>query len=114
MEKQIDSTTIYDGFIMKVTKEHVLLQDGNTVFVRECVYHHGGVCILAIEDDEIILVKQFRYPNRCDTLEIPAGKLELGEDPDKACYREFEEETNRRAKKYASYLKDASYAWLFK
>ena len=97
MEKQIDSTTIYDGAIIKVTKEHVLLQDGNTA-VRECVYHHGGVCILAIEDDEIILVKQFRYPNRCDTLEIPAGKLELGEDPDKACYREFEEETNRRAK----------------
>ena len=61
MEKQIDSTTIYDGAIMKVTKEHVLLQDGNTA-VRECVYHHGGVCILAIEDDEIILVKQFRYP----------------------------------------------------
>lgn len=104
MEKQIDSTTIYDGAIMKVTKEHVLLQDGNTA-VRECVYHHGGVCILAIEDDEIILVKQFRYPNRCDTLEIPAGKLELGEDPDKACYREFEEETNRRAKNMRHILK---------
>ena len=38
MEKQIDSTTIYDGAIIKVTKEHVLLQDGNTA-VRECVYH---------------------------------------------------------------------------
>lgn len=97
MEKELSSETIYQGKIFKVTKEKVLCENGLEA-TRECVYHHGGVCILAIEDDSIILVKQYRYPNRMDTLEIPAGKLEKDEDPNDACYREFEEETNRRAK----------------
>ncbi|MGX8680320.1 MAG: NUDIX hydrolase [bacterium] len=96
MEKQINSKTIFTGRIFSVTKDQVLTQDGMTA-EREVVYHRGGVCILAIEDGCILLVRQFRYPNRVDTIEIPAGKLEVGENPDLACYREFEEETNRRA-----------------
>jgi len=97
MEKTLTSTDIFNGTVIHVTHDEVLLPDGNTA-MRECVYHRGGVCILAIEDGCILLVKQFRYPNRVDTIEIPAGKLEEGEDPDKACFREFEEETNRRAR----------------
>lgn len=103
-EKKLSSEKIFDGKIITVTHDQVRLPDGNTA-MRECVYHRGGVGILAIEDDCIYLVRQYRYPNRCETIEIPAGKLEEGEDPNVACYREFEEETSRRAKKMKFILK---------
>jgi ADP-ribose pyrophosphatase len=104
MEKQLKSETIFEGNIIKVTHDEVELPDGSHA-MRECVYHRGGVCILAVEDGCILLIKQYRYPNRTDTLEIPAGKLEEGENPDTACYREFEEETDRRAKNMRFILK---------
>jgi len=96
VEKELNRTIVYDGKIMQVTKEEVELDNGQHAF-REVVYHNGGVCILAIEDHHILFVKQFRYPNRIETLEIPAGKLEKDEDPRTCAFREFEEETNRRA-----------------
>lgn len=96
MEKEINREMIFDGNIMQVTKEEVELEDGKHAF-REVVYHHGGVCILAIENNQILLVKQFRYPNRIETLEIPAGKLEKDEDTKACAFRELEEETNCRA-----------------
>lgn len=97
MEKELEREIVMDGKIMTVTKEKVLLENGNTAY-REVVYHHGGVCVLAIKDNKILLVKQFRYPNRINTLEIPAGKLEKNEDTKECALRELEEETNRRAK----------------
>lgn len=97
MEKEIKKELIYDGKIMTVTREEVELEDGQHAY-REVVYHHGGVCILAIKNHQIILVKQFRYPNRLQTIEVPAGKLEAGEDPRDCAFRELEEETNNRAK----------------
>ena len=97
MEKEINRTVIYDGKIMQVTREEVELEDGQHAY-REVVYHHGGVCILAIKEHQIIFVKQFRYPNRIQTIEIPAGKLEKDEDPKDCAFRELEEETNYRAK----------------
>jgi ADP-ribose pyrophosphatase len=104
MEKELNRKTIYDGAIMQVTKEEVLCENGKHAY-REVVYHHGGVCILAIKDNQIILVKQFRYPNRIETLEIPAGKLEKDEDPKSCAFRELEEETNQRAKDMKFLLK---------
>ena len=97
MEKELNKEIIYDGKIMTITKEEVELEDGNHAY-REVLYHHGGVCILAVKDHKILLVKQFRYPNRIDTLEIPAGKLEKDEDTKECAFRELEEETNHRAK----------------
>lgn len=97
MEKEIQRTLIYDGKIMQVTREEVELENGEHAY-REVVYHHGGVCILAVKDHQIILVKQFRYPNRIQTIEVPAGKLEKDEDPQDCAFREFEEETNNRAR----------------
>ena len=97
MEKEIQRTVIYDGKIMQVTREEVELENGEHAY-REVVYHHGGVCILAVKDHQIILVKQFRYPNRIQTIEVPAGKLEKDEDPQDCAFRELEEETNNRAR----------------
>lgn len=96
MEKELNREIIYDGKIMQVTKEEVELENGEHAY-REVVYHHGGVCILAVDNNQILLVKQFRYPNRIETLEIPAGKLELNEDTKECAFRELEEETNCRA-----------------
>lgn len=97
MEKEIQRTLIYDGKIMQVTREEIELENGEHAY-REVVYHHGGVCILAVKDHQIILVKQFRYPNRIQTIEVPAGKLEKDEDPQDCAFRELEEETNNRAR----------------
>ena len=97
MEKEIKRTLIYDGKIMQVTREEVELENGEHAY-REVVYHHGGVCILAVKDQQIILVKQFRYPNRIQTIEVPAGKIEKDEDPQDCAFRELEEETNNRAR----------------
>lgn len=97
MEKEINRSIIYDGKIMQVTREEVELEDGQHAY-REVVYHHGGVCILAIKNHQIVFVKQFRYPNRIQTIEIPAGKLEKDEDPKDCAFRELEEETNYRSK----------------
>lgn len=97
MEKEIQRTLIYDGKIMQVTREEVELENGEHAY-REVVYHHGGVCILAVKDHQIILVKQFRYPNRIQTIEVPAGKLEKDEDSQDCAFRELEEETNNRAR----------------
>lgn len=97
MEKEIQRTLIYDGKIMQVTREEVELENGEHAY-REVVYHHGGLCILAVKDHQIILVKQFRYPNRIQTIEVPAGKLEKDEDPQDCAFRELEEETNNRAR----------------
>lgn len=97
MEKELEREIIMDGKIMTVTKEKVLLDNGNTAY-REVVYHNGGVCVLAIKNNKILLVEQFRYPNRINTLEIPAGKLEKNEEAIGCAFRELEEETNHRAK----------------
>ena len=69
-----------------------MLVDGTTA-KRELVDHNGGVGIVAITDkDEILMVRQFRAPYKETIYEIPAGKLEKNEDPQKAGERELEEE----------------------
>ena len=97
MEKKLSSELIYQGKIINVYKDKVECENGN-IATREVVRHHGGVGVLAVVDDQILLVKQYRYPNATDTLEIPAGKLELNEDTGICALRELEEETGYRAK----------------
>ena len=84
MEKKVKSEIIYDGKIIKVYKDQVECPN-KRLATREIVRHHGGVGILAVVDDCILLVKQFRYAYNKDTLEIPAGKLELGEETGYSC-----------------------------
>lgn len=92
MEKQISSQTLFHGKIITVYHDQVECPNG-IIAQREIVRHHGGVGILAIIDDQIILVKQYRYAYGEETIEIPAGKLEKNEASDIAGKRELEEET---------------------
>lgn len=101
-EKTLNSEVVYDGKVMTVIKDDVQVSDGHKSF-REVVIHSGGVVIVALKDEEtVLLVKQYRYPLKRANLELPAGKLEIGEDPDEACKRELEEETGYRAKNWKS------------
>ena len=101
-EKTLDSECVYGGKIMTVYRDSVKISDGHKSF-REVVHHSGGVVVLALtDDDNILTVKQFRYPLKDTILELPAGKLEKGENPDYAAKRELEEETGYRAKTWKS------------
>ncbi len=97
MEKQLTSTLLYKGKIIEVYRDEVEVENGTTS-IREVVRHNGGVAILAIIDGQVLLVEQYRYPNATKTLEIPAGKLEKGEDPKLCGIRELEEETGYSCK----------------
>ena len=92
-EKQLNEQIIYSGKIIKLHLDTVELPNGKEAF-REYVSHNGGAAILAIDSKEnIYLVEQFRYPYREEILEIPAGKVEFGEDPKSTAIRELSEET---------------------
>ena len=91
-ERMESSQTIFKGHIVKLTVDQVRLPDGNPA-QREVVYHPGGVAVLALFDDGTVpVVRQFRYPFREVVTELPAGKLERGEDPRPVALRELEEE----------------------
>lgn len=101
-EKTLDSKVVYEGKVVTVIRDDVEVADGHKSF-REVVLHSGGVVIAALKDeDTILLVKQYRYPLKKVNLELPAGKLEIGENPDEACKRELEEETGYQAKSWKS------------
>lgn len=97
-EKTINTEYIYKGKILNLKIEDVELPNGKTS-KREIVEHPGAVAILAFKDkDTLILVEQFRKPLNMSILEIPAGKLEAGENPELCAIRELEEETGYKSK----------------
>lgn len=93
-EYKVDSKTIFQGRIVKVTVDQARLPDGNLA-TREVVCHPGGVAILPLdEDNNVTLVRQYRYPIGRELLELPAGKLDHGaEDHLPGAKRELSEET---------------------
>lgn len=96
----LEQKKIYEGRVVGLQVDH-LEKDGHPT-VREVVRHPGGVVLLGQRDDgSIPFVRQFRYPIGRDLLELPAGKLDPGEDPASAAVREMEEETGYRAEKIA-------------
>lgn len=92
-EKRIKSERIYTGRVIKLDVDTVVLPNGNEA-TRELVRHPGGAAVAALDDDDnIYLVRQYRAPYDDILLEIPAGKLDPGENPLCAAKRELSEET---------------------
>ena len=92
-EKKLDSRLIYDGSILRLRVDTVELPDGKRS-IREVAEHPGGVAVVALDrDDRVLTVKQYRYVFSRVMEELPAGKLEPGEDPREAALRELREET---------------------
>ena len=99
-EKTISSDLIYEGPIFTITHDKAELENSKTA-VRDVLHHNGGVCVIPItENNEIFLVKQFRYPFQTVTREVPAGKLEKGEDHGECGRRELLEETGYTCSEY--------------
>ena len=91
IEKTVTKNYVYHGKIIKVRNDDALLPDGNPC-KREVIEHSGGACVLCVLPQGVLMVKQYRYAYGECLYEIPAGKLEPGEDPMAAAKRELEEE----------------------
>ena len=101
-EKTISSKTVYKGKIFDITDDEIILSDGLARH-REIIHHPGGVVIFAQkENGNILLVKQYRYAVHCVQTELPAGRLEKGEEPLFAAKRELREETGFVAESWES------------
>ena len=98
-ERTMKSTKIFDGKVLQLRVDTVEME-GQKYTKREIVERHPSVGIVAItEDDEIILIKQYRKAIDKEIYEIPAGMVDFGEEPQKAALRELKEETGYEAKK---------------
>jgi ADP-ribose pyrophosphatase len=105
-ETQVASRSVFDGRMLRVRVDDVRLPDGGRA-VREYVQHPGAVVMLAFSGPgEILMERQFRYPLGAHMLELPAGKIEAGEDPLLTAQRELLEETGYGAARW-SYLATA-------
>ena len=99
-EAMLESKEIFNGRVIRVTLDKVQLEDGTTS-TREVVHHHGGACVLPVDaDGNVTMVRQFRYALGEELWELPAGKLEAGEDPFEAAKRELSEECGLTADTY--------------
>lgn len=96
IEKTLKKNYIYKGKILTLRKDDAILPDGNPC-IREIIEHSGGACALYVEDNKALFVRQYRYAYGESIYEIPAGKLNVGEDPMIAAQRELEEETGIKA-----------------
>lgn len=106
MEKTVERHVLFEGAIVTLRRDKAQLINGQVVS-REVVEHPGGIAILPLyRDGTVSIVRQFRYPFRQVVTELPAGKLERGEDHRLAALRELEEEVGVRAGEltYLGYL----------
>ena len=97
-EKTIKSERIYEGKILNLRKDTVTVITGQSE--REIVEHRGGAVVVPLtENNKVIMVKQFRKPAERVVLEVPAGKIDPGEEPLATAVRELREETGFTAEK---------------
>ena len=97
-EKKIKSKVIYNGHVVTLEVDEVLCPN-NRISNREIIRHPGGACVLALTNDNLVIMeRQFRYAYNKIIYELPAGKLEAGEDPIISAKRELEEETGYKPK----------------
>ena len=96
-ERRVSSKLVYDGKLLKVRSDTVRLPDGGTA-QREFIEHPGAVAVIALTGaGELVMERQYRYPLGRDMIEIPAGKIDAGEDPLATARRELKEETGYSA-----------------
>ena len=96
-EKELERRGLYRGRIFTVTTHRVELEDGGEG-LRDVVNHSGGACVAALDKEgRVLLVRQYRFAAGRELLELPAGKLEPGEEPGAAAARELAEETGYTA-----------------
>ena len=98
LERVTRNEHVWQGKIFSVDHLEVELADGSHAW-REVVHHHGGAGVVAIQSGRVCLVRQYRVVLGRVTLEIPAGKLEAGEQGERCAARELVEETGLRAEK---------------
>ncbi|MBS5480869.1 MAG: NUDIX domain-containing protein [Acutalibacteraceae bacterium] len=101
-ETPVEQQIQYEGRIIRLRVDKAQLPNGK-IATREVVEHNGGVCIAALtEQQELLFVRQFRYPYQEVVLELPAGKIDKGEEPLACGKRELTEETGASAQQYRS------------
>lgn len=96
-EKTIKENRVYSGKIINVRADEAQTRGG--ISLREVVEHPGGSAVLCEKDGKILLERQYRYAVQKELWEIPAGKLEKGENPASAALRELEEECGIKAER---------------
>jgi ADP-ribose pyrophosphatase len=100
LETCVESNAVYDGALLHVRRDTVRLPDGSTS-VREYITHPGAVAVLALLDNgNLIMERQYRYASGCEFFEIPAGKIDHGEDILITGQRELLEETGYTAREW--------------
>ena len=98
-EKCINSKRVFNGRLLQVYRDEVRLPNGK-ISNREWIKHPGAAVVIPyLGNGQILLIKQFRYPVRQIMLELPAGKIDAGENPDQTIRRELAEETGYSAQK---------------
>lgn len=100
-ETRMGGERLFRGHFLSAWRDQVRLPDGSTTH-REYVTHPGAVVVIAmLDDDRVVMERQYRYPVGRAMMELPAGKLERGEDPLRCAQRELLEETGYRAREWA-------------
>ena len=101
VERHISSEQVFDGVLLDVRRDVVTLPNSEAS-KREWIKHPGATAVLPVfENGDVMLLNQFRYPIGQIFLEVPAGKIDPGEDPETTGLRELEEETGLRCGDYA-------------
>ncbi|MEJ2050966.1 MAG: NUDIX hydrolase [Calditrichota bacterium] len=99
-EKQLTSEKVYEGKLLHVYRDEVRLPDGRTS-IREYIRHPGAaVMVPFLDNGNLIMERQFRYPLREELWELPAGKIDPGESPLESAKRELQEETGYRGETF--------------